>query len=107
MNAPVTVRLIAVGDELLEGFVVFAGSMIEAFGRYLDHPAADPATDPVGYRQAALWLDDDERRELVERLRAAVGPYLENEPRPDRQRVLLDTVLIPDPAASAPSDGED
>ncbi len=93
-------------DELLEGFVVFAGSMIEAFGRYLDHPSADPATDPVSYRQAALWLDDDERRQLIERLREAVGPYLANEPRRGRQRLLLDTVLIPDPGAAAAADVE-
>jgi DNA-binding transcriptional ArsR family regulator len=83
-------------DELLRGFVVFAGTLIDALGRYLDDPAAKPGEDPVGYRQAAIWLDDAERAELFERLRSAVGPYLENEPTEDRERLLLNTILIPD-----------
>lgn len=86
-------------DELLSGFVVFAGTLIDAFGRYLDDPAAKPGEDPVGYRQAGVWLDEAERVELLERLRAAVAPYLENEPTDERERLLLNTILIPDPAA--------
>ena len=94
-------------DELLRGFTVFAGMLIESFGRYLEHPAADPRRDPVSYRQAALWLDESERSELVERLRAAIEPYLANEPAAERQRVLLDTILIPDFGASAASGRDD
>lgn len=91
-------------DELLRGFVVFAGAMIEAFGRYLDHPSANLDEDLVSFRQAALWLDDAERVELVGRLREAVGPYLENEPSADRERLLLNTVLIPDRSARPTSE---
>jgi DNA-binding transcriptional ArsR family regulator len=87
-------------DGLLSGFVVFAGTLIEALGRYLDDPAANPNEDPVGYRQAAIWLDDAERAELLERLRSAIGPYLENEPTKDRERLLLNTILIPDPSST-------
>ena len=36
---------------------------------------------------------------MLERLRAAVAPYLENEPTDERERLLLNTILIPDPAA--------
>lgn len=83
-------------DELLRGFVVFAGAMIEAFERYLEHPSADLREDPVAFRQAAIWLNDTERADLVERLRDAFTPYLENEPTQDRERLLVNTVLIPD-----------
>ena len=92
-------------EDLLRGFVVFAGLLVEAFGRYVTHPQAKPGADIVSYRQALLWLDAHERVELVERLRSAVGPYLENGPSADRERLLLNTILIPDlgvsPAASA------
>ncbi len=91
-------------DELLRGFVVFAGTMIEAFGRYLDHPSADLNEDLVSFRQAAIWLDEAERAELVDRLRAAFGPYLENEPTDERERLLVNTVLIPDRAARPTSE---
>ncbi len=91
-------------DELLRGFVVYSGAMIEAFGRYLDHPAADLSEDPVAFRQAAIWLDDEERADLVERLRDAFAPYLGNEPTDTRERLLVNTVLIPDPSARPTSD---
>lgn len=92
-------------DELLRGFVVFSSSLIEAFGRYTEQPHAEPGEDPVGYRQAALWLDEEERRELIERLRSAIEPYLANRPDGTRQRLLLNTILIPDLTASS-DDGQ-
>ncbi len=86
-------------QDLLRGFTVFAGSLIDTFGRYLADPRAKPEDDLVGYRQAALWLDEDERAELVDGLRAVIAPLLLNGPDGGRERVLLNTILIPDPAA--------
>lgn len=91
-------------DELLRGFVVFAGAMIEAFGRYLEHPSANLREDPVAFRQAAIWLDDPERADLIRRLREAFAPYLQNEPTDDRERLLVNTVLIPDRSPRRASD---
>jgi DNA-binding transcriptional ArsR family regulator len=91
-------------DEHMRGFVTFVGSLVEAFGRYIGSPDADPAGDAVGYRQAALWLDTDQQRALVERLVAAVSPYLGQEPTPERQRILLNTILIPDLHARSPEE---
>lgn len=93
-------------EDLLSGFVVFASSLVEALDRYLKDPAARPGEDTMGYRQAAIWLDEGERSELVERLRAAIGPFLANTPSTDRQRVLLNTILIPDLAADHGDDDE-
>ncbi len=86
-------------EELQRGFGVFIGALMESFGRYLDHPSADLASDPITFRQAALWLEESELAELVERLRSALAPYLDNEPTEDRERLLVNTVLIPDRAA--------
>jgi hypothetical protein len=85
-------------EELLRGFVVFAGSLVDAFARYLADPAARPHEDLLSYRQAALWLDEDEQAELVDRLRAAIRPVLEHGPAGGRERVLLSTILVPDAA---------
>ena len=86
-------------EQHLEGFITFSGLMIDAFGRYLDHPDADLSSDPVGYRQAALWLTDEEAAAMVDELRAVLVRYLACEPRDDRGRITLSTVLIPDPWA--------
>ncbi len=91
-------------DALFRGFLVFAGTLVDSVGRYLDHPDADLRHDPLSFRQAALWLDHDERARLIERLREAMTPYLGNEPSAERERLLLNTILIPDKwAASEPS----
>ncbi|MBB6389719.1 helix-turn-helix domain-containing protein [Microbacterium thalassium] len=88
-------------DEHREGFAVFAGALISAFSRYLDLPDARPSEDPVGYRQVALWLSEDELRAMVAALSGALQPFLGNEPTPDRRRVLFSTVLMPDAGAEA------
>ena len=88
-------------EELQRGFIIFAGSLIATLGRYLEDPRAKPAQDALSYRQAALWLTEEERRELIRRLRSLLGPFLEHGPGAQRQRVLLSTILIPDLTASA------
>ena len=90
-------------DELFRGFVVFAGTLVESVGRYLDHPEADLAEDPLSFRQAALWLDDGEREALIERLRGAIEPCLENQRSEGRERLLMSTVLVPDKSAGTTS----
>ena len=95
----------ASGEELLRGFVMFAGALIEAFGRYVEHPLADPSTDTVAFRQAALWLDEAERDELVGRLRAAIEPCVGNQPADGRERLLVNTILIPDRSARPADEG--
>ena len=89
-------------DEQVRGFAVFAGLLIDGFSRYVSDARAQPVADLVGYRQFPLWLDEAEGRELVERLRSAIGPFLENDARPGRGRVLLSTILFPDLGAPEP-----
>jgi len=87
-------------DEHRRGFAIFAGALIGAFSRYLDRPDARPGEDPVGYRQVALWLNDDEVRKMTTALSSALAPFLENPEAPDRQRILLSTIVMPDAPAS-------
>ncbi|WP_062379462.1 helix-turn-helix domain-containing protein [Demequina pelophila] len=83
-------------DDHRRGFAAFAGALIGAYSRYLDAPDARPAEDPVSYRQMALWLTDDEVRELAAAMADALAPFLDREEAPGRRRVLLSTILMPD-----------
>ena len=86
-------------DEHLTGFVTFVGTLIDAMGRYLDEPDSRPGDDPMGYRQVPLWLAPDELEAMAGELAAVLERYSANEPRPERTRTTLSTILIPEPAA--------
>ncbi|MBE1488611.1 hypothetical protein [Plantactinospora soyae] len=70
-------------------------ALVAEFNAYLDRENTDPATDPVGYRQHAIWLNRDELNTMISRLRDAIAPQLANPPAPDRTRYLLSPILFP------------
>ena len=43
----------------------------------------------------ALWLDDDENREMLRELTRVLQPRLANPPGPGRKRRILGYVLLP------------
>jgi DNA-binding transcriptional ArsR family regulator len=92
-------------EEHLRGFITFAASLIDAFGRYISDPAATPASDMMGYRQVALWLDEGERERLTADLREVLERYRANDAKGDRTRVLLNNILIPDLVATGRGEG--
>ena len=83
-------------DEHVAGFITFTGTLIDAFSRYAQNPAASFGTDPVGYRTAVLWLSEAEADDLVAGLTEVLQPFLEHEPSPERSRLQLSSILIPD-----------
>lgn len=91
-------------DEHLRLFVIFLASVLSDFGRYLDRGQPDLEADGVGYRQIDLYLSDDELREMLEEMNAAVRRRVAQRPAPGRQRRLLTTILMP---AVAPENAED
>lgn len=91
-------------DEHLRLFAVFLASVLSDFGRYLDRGQPDLETDGVGYRQLDLYLSDEELREMLEEMNAAVRQRVAQGPAPGRQRRLLTTILMP---AVAPENEED
>ncbi|SFE85091.1 Helix-turn-helix domain-containing protein [Actinoplanes philippinensis] len=76
-------------------FATAMATLIAEFGAYLDREATDPATDPVGYRQHAIWLSDEELLAMLAELRETIAPRLANPAEPDRRRYLLSPVLFP------------
>lgn len=77
------------------GFAVAVAALIAEFNAYLDRENTDPSTDPVGYRQHAIWLDRDELVAMNSELRDAILPRLANLPAPGRARYLLSPILFP------------
>ncbi|TDC55778.1 ArsR family transcriptional regulator [Actinomadura sp. KC345] len=77
-------------------FRMFTEHLRLDFERYLERANADPAADAVSYRQAALNLSGAELSALAEEMSRVLEPYLDLEAAPDRGRVVLTTILMPD-----------
>jgi DNA-binding transcriptional ArsR family regulator len=77
------------------GFAAAMAALLAEFNAYVEHDGADPINDLVGYRQHGIWLSEDELRQLIEGMRAAILPVLANEAAPGRSRYLLSPILFP------------
>lgn len=82
-------------DDHRRAFLAFAARLLADFDRYLDAGAFDLAADVVGYRQAALYLTDDEAREMVGELDGVVGKYLDRTTVDGRRRRLFSRIIMP------------
>ncbi|MCP2339435.1 helix-turn-helix domain-containing protein [Actinomadura rupiterrae] len=88
-------------DEHRAAFTAALAALAAEFDAYLDRDGSDPASDPVGYRQHALWLSPDELAALLADLRAAIVPHLKHQAGPGRDRYLLSPILFPSETAPA------
>lgn len=91
-------------EDHIRYFTTFLGTLLDAFGAYLDEGLPDFAADGVGYRQVPLWLTDDELATLAEALREAIRRALDNPPAAGRRRRLITTIVMPDVRAPDPQD---
>ena len=87
-------------DQHRSAFTTFAAALMADFDRYVTRAAADGsapdlAGDRVGYRQAAVWVTDDEFDEMVGELAAVVRARMDNRPEGARRRRLVTTVHLP------------
>ena len=92
-------------EDHLQYFTIFVASLLGDYTRYLERDEIDLLADGVGYRQAAMYLNDEEFQEMVAALQGVLKPFLELKPRSDRRRRLLSTILMPagDPSSIARS----
>ena len=81
-------------------FATFVGTLLADYASYLQRDQIDLAEDRVGYRQAPLWLSDEELDELVSELSAVVQRRADYQPGHDRRRRLISTILMPDDRSS-------
>ncbi|MEV0699531.1 helix-turn-helix domain-containing protein [Saccharopolyspora sp. NPDC050389] len=91
-------------DDHRRGFAGAVAALVAEFNAYLDRENTDPAADAVGYRQHAIWLNQDELTAMISELRDAILPRLANQPTPDRIRYLLSPILFPSEQPPAHTD---
>jgi hypothetical protein len=77
-------------------FTVFVAGLGGHLDHYLERETIDPVADGITFRQAALWLSDEEFAEFFAAFGQFLAPYLANDATPARTRRLLSTILIPD-----------
>ena len=87
-------------DQHRGAFTTFAAVLMADVDRYVTRAAADGATpdlarDRVGYRQAAVWVTDEEFDQMVAELGAVVRARMANRPEGGRRRRLVTTVHLP------------
>ena len=83
-------------EQLRTMFAVYVAGISGDFDRYVNRDGIDPVRDGVAFRQAALWLSDDELAEFLARFGELLGDYSGREPGSGRTRRILSTVLMPD-----------
>jgi hypothetical protein len=84
-------------------FTTFMSSLIADFSRYLTAENADPIADGVVYRQAAVWVTDDEFTAMVEEIERAVVTRIGPTGGDGRTRRIVSLVVVPDQPASNPA----
>jgi hypothetical protein len=80
-------------------FASFVAALLGDFGRYLDRAASggvpDLVADRVGYRQAAVWVTDEEFDGMQAELTSVLQARMANRPDGARRRRLISTVHLP------------
>lgn len=77
-----------------QAFMAYVAGLLGDFDRYLDRDDIDLLRDGVGFRVAAMWLDDTELMDFLRDLARIVQPRLANVPKPGRKRRILGSVLL-------------
>lgn len=89
-------------EEHQRAFTTFSVSLMSDFDRYLAHEGADPTSDGVVYRQAAVWLTKDEFAALIEEIESAVLARIGHPRDGDRIRHVISLVVVPDKPGTEP-----
>lgn len=84
-------------------FTTFTASLMADFDRYLAREDADPVSDGVVYRQAAVCLTDDEFAIMIEEIERAVVSRIGPAEGDGRTRRIVSLVVVPDKPATKPA----
>jgi DNA-binding transcriptional ArsR family regulator len=83
-------------DEHMGLFIKFMANLMGEYERYLNQDTIDLAADGVTYRQASLYLTEEEHMEFIKDLAAVYSKVIKNEPKKGRRRRTIATIMIPE-----------
>jgi DNA-binding transcriptional ArsR family regulator len=83
-------------------YATFAASLMTDFDRYIAREDADPISDGVVYRQAAVWLTEEEFTTMVEEIEHAVVSRMGHTRDGGRIRRVISLVVVPDNPGTRP-----
>jgi hypothetical protein len=94
-------------EDHLRAFTTFAASLMTDFDRYIAYEDADPTSDGVVYRQAAVWLTEEEFAAMVEEIERAVVSRVGHPRNDGRIRHVVSLVVVPDRPRTEPGPDAD
>ena len=74
----------------------YLGLVLGYFVRYIEKGNVDLARDNVLFQTIPVYLSDVEMPKLGQALKAALMPYVRNEPSTERRRFILGLISLPD-----------
>lgn len=83
-------------EEKMGLFIKYMANLMGEYERYLDQEEVDFAADGVSFRQASLYLNDEEFIEFAKELAAVYSKVISNQPEKGRRRRTLATMIIPE-----------
>jgi DNA-binding transcriptional ArsR family regulator len=84
-------------DDHMRLFMTFVASLLDGFQRYLRQEHLDLAADGVSYRQATLFLDDEEFSRFIRDLANVYREAMVYGPGPGRRERTVSSIIIPEP----------
>lgn len=83
-------------EEHMKYFMFFTTQLWAQFDSYLEKDQIDLEKDGVVYRQAAIYLSDDEFKEFAVEYGQMLQKVFMNKPNSKRKKRILSTIVIPD-----------
>jgi hypothetical protein len=85
-------------EDYLRLFVQYLGLLLGYYVRYIQKGSVDFASDNVLFQMFPVYMSQAEAQELGQAVKAALLPYLKNEPSPERKRSIIGLMSLPDVA---------
>jgi hypothetical protein len=83
-------------EDYIRLFTQYLGMLLGYYVRYIQQGNVDFARDNVIFQMFPAYLSKMEARELRQSLKAALLPFLKDEPAPERQRSIFGLISLPD-----------
>lgn len=83
-------------EEHFDYFILFMTQLMKNFENYLEQEDLDFERDGLSYRQAGVYLSDQEFLQFIKELGAVFQKVITNEPASDRKKRIISTIIIPD-----------